>query len=363
MKKWVLFMILLAAALFGSVGYYNFVVISGKIEAFKNRPEPNFPVTTIITRHQDWQPSINAIGFIEPNQGVMLATEAAGRISKINFINGTAVSQGDALIELNSKVEQANLKAAQVRVPAAKADYQRMQRLYKNNSVSKADLDTADANYQKLLAEIESLKATIDRRQIRAPFSGLIGIREVNLGQYVNVGTNVVQLEDISTMKLRFTVPQTELSKISVGTPIMVQVEAFKNEIFSGQIAAIEPAVFAQSGLIQVQAAIPNQQQKLRSGMFAKVAIMLPKLENQIVLPQTAINFTLYGTSVFTVDSDSRVEEINVKVLEREGNHAHVTGIDAGVTVVTSGQIRLSNGALVKEVEDKALTATEMPKL
>lgn len=372
MKKWILVMLTIALVTLGSVIGFN-LLVKGKIaDAIANLPEAEFPVTALTVSPQSWQPTIDAIGFVEPHQGVTIANEAAGVVTQIAFENGTKVSKDQLLIALDTQVEKANLQSKLVQLPAAEADYKRLSRLYAQKSVSKQDLDNAEAKYLALKSDIDSLEATIGRREIRAPFDGLVGIRNINLGEYLQVGSEIVRLEDISTMKIRFTIPQTQLPRIAVGQKIHVFVDAYPDEPFEGEIAAIEPAVFYQSGLIQVQARIPNDHAKLRSGMFARVNVLLPTLENQFVLPQTAINFTLYGNSVYLVEEKtengetlSRVHQMNVNVLERSGNDALVSGaIKAGDMVVTSGQIRLSNNSKVKVVEDKALTESDaMPRL
>lgn len=372
MKKWTLSMLAIAVLAFGSVIGFNLMVKNKIAEAIANMPEAEFPVTAMTLDVQKWQPTIDAIGFVEPHQGVTISNELAGRVTSINFENGSRVEKGQLLAELDAKVERANLKSKMVQLPAAEADFKRLSKLYAQKSVSKQDLDNSESKYLALQADIESLKATIERREISAPFSGLVGIRNINLGEYLQPGTDIVRLEDISTMKIRFTIPQTQLPRIAVGQKIHVFVDSYPEQPFEGEIAAIEPAVFYQSGLIQVQARIPNDNAKLRSGMFARVSILLPELDNQFVLPQTAINFTLYGNSIYLIKEVeengkklARVEQINLTVLERNGNNALVSGaLKAGDRIVTSGQIRLSNNSKVTVVEDQALTHSDtMPKL
>jgi len=269
---------------------------------------------------------------------------------------------------LDSEVEKANLKSAEAKLPAAEAKYKRYQGLYTKGSISKEAYDEAEANYFSLKADIESLKAAIDRREIKAPFDGVVGIRNVYLGQYLQAGTDIVRLEDTSVMRLRFTVPQTDISRISMGQDVDIFVDAYPDKAFKGSISAIEPAVNIQSGLIQVQADIPNSDGQLRSGMFARANIILPKLENQVTLPQTAITFTLYGDNVYIVkeeNGEKRVIQQVVKVGERTQDIAHILeGVNPGDVVVTSGQVRLSNQAKVRVVESDATTPpAETPML
>ena len=368
MKKWMAIMLLIAIALFGSVIGFNLFKQKMIAQYMANRPEPEFPVTAMVTKAQDWVPTIEAIGFIEPNQGVTLSTELAGTIDAITFESGKPVKADQLLLSLDSTVERANLRASQAKLPAAKAKFDRFQNLYKTSSISKEQLDEAEAAYRSLEADIESLKATIARREVRAPFSGVVGLRNVFLGQYLQPGTDIVRLEDTSVMRLRFTVPQTDISKIKLGQTIKINVDAYPQTQFDGHITAIEPAVNYQSGLIQVQADIPNNDGQLRSGMFARASIILPTVKDQIVIPQSAISFTLYGQNVYVLkegeETDKegnkvkvlRAKQVVVKAGERRGNDVHVlSGIQAGDQIVLSGQVRLSNDTKVHVVENDAL--------
>ena len=359
MKKWMAIMLLIALALFGSVIGFNMFKQKKIAEFMANRPEPEFPVTAMVTKAQDWVPTIEAIGFIEPNQGVTLSSELAGTIDKISFESGAQVKADQLLLSLDSSVEKANLNSSQARLPAARAKFQRYQNLYQKNSISRDQLDDAEASYRSLEADIESLKGTISRREVRAPFGGVVGLRNVFLGQYLEPGTEIVRLEDTSVMRLRFTVPQTDISKISLGQTIKINVDAYPQTQFDGQITAIEPAVNYQSGLIQVQANIQNNGGQLRSGMFARASIILPTVKDQIVIPQSAISFTLYGENVYVIheaDGVKRAKQVVVKAGERRGNDVHVlSGIKAGDQIVLSGQVRLSNDTKVHVVDNDAL--------
>ncbi|MDG3086793.1 efflux RND transporter periplasmic adaptor subunit [Vibrio hannami] len=370
MKKvgWMLGALIVAGGLFGTVIYSKITGFQQMKEAMANRPEPEFPVTTVKVDTVNWIPTIQAIGFIEPNQGVTLTSESNGVIKKIEFQSGETVSKGKKLVILDTEVEKANLESAKARFPAAQAKYKRYEGLYKKGSVSKESFDSAEADYFSLRADIQALEAAIDRREISAPFDGIVGIRNVFLGQYLQPGTEIVRLEDTSVMRLRFTIPQTDISKIYLGQEVDIAVESYPEETFKGSISAVEPAVDHQTGLVQVQADIPNNGGKLRSGMFARAEVILPTIHDQVVLPQTAITYTLYGDNVYVaseVDGALRVQQQVVKVGERKEDIAHILeGVKAGDVIVTSGQIRLRNGAKVKVVESDALnTPDETPML
>lgn len=364
MKKWMIIMLLIALLLFGSVIGFNFYKFAQMGKAMASKPAPVFPVTLLTVKGSDWSPTLEAIGFIEPNQGVDISTQVAGTVDKIAFESGESVSKDRLLLSLNTDVERANLKSAQGKLPAARANYERMRSLYGKGGVSKGDLDNAQAEYLALQGQIESLQATINRMTIRAPFGGQVGLRNVFLGQYLKAGDSIVRLEDTSVMKLRFTVAQTELSNIRIGQPLDILVDAYPQRPFQGTITAMEPAVKQLSGVVEVQAALPNTDGLLRSGMYARVKVRLPVMKAQIVIPQTAINFTLYGQTVYVVDDakDAKgqparmARQVVVNVGEREEELAHVlTGLKDGDVIVTSGQIRLSNGSQVTEVEDSTL--------
>ena len=365
MKKWIASAILLAILVFGSVIGFN-MFKSMKIKEFlANRPIPEFPVTSTSVKLDEWTPHLRAIGFIEPIQGVTIANEAPGKIVKINFESGQNLKAGDLLLSLDSAVEKANLKASQGRISAVASNYKRMASLFKKGSVSQGKVDDAEAELLTLQGQIESYQATISRREIRAPFDGIAGLRNVYMGEYLKTGTEVVRLEDVSRMRIRFTVAQNDLNKIHIGQAMNIFVDAEPDTAFTGTISAIEPAVNFQSGVIQVQADIPNTAQKLRSGMFAKANIILPTLQKQIIISETAINYTLYGETVYLLKEQQgkdgktflQAEQQIVTLGKNKDGAVHVLeGLSEGDVIVTSGQVRLSNGAHVKIIESDILS-------
>ncbi len=369
MKKWFVVMLFISLALFGTVIGFNLFKEQKIAEYLANQPVPVFPVTSTELLNKKWTPTIEAIGFIEPKQGVTLKTQSNGVIDKISFESGQEVKLGDTLITLDSKVERATLAGTQARLPAAKSKFKRYKDLYKKGSLSKEALDEAEANFLSLTADVASLEASIERRSIDAPFAGVVGLRNVFLGQYLQPGDEITRLEDVATMRLRFTVPQRDIAKIKLGQKIDIKVDSYPDSPFSGSITAIEPAVNFQSGLVQVQADIPNNHGQLRSGMFARASVILPPKEAQIVVPQIAITYTLYGDTVYVIKKDEkgdlRAYQRVVKSGNRQEDMVHILdGLSANEVIVTSGQIRLSNGAKIKVVENTALNSpATTPKL
>ena len=379
MKKWTLSMLLLVVLIFGSVIGFNLFKQKMMGEYFANMPVPSYPVTTVEITPQDWTPRIAAIGFIEPIQGINISNESSGIVRALHFESGQKVKAGDVLVELDAEVEKANLRSAEANLPAMQANLTRIRQLFSRGAIPQSQIDDAQASYQALLGQVDSLKATIARRTIRAPFAGVMGIRNAFLGQYLNAGAEIASLEDSSQFRIRFTIPQTRIADIALGQKLNIFVDAYPTTPFIGEITAIEPQVNMDSGVVQVQASIPNQDDKLRSGMFAKLDVELPTQTDQILVPQQAINFTLYGQTVYVVEEQPAADDKKntddkpvlvakqrvIEVAEREDDYARVVkGLKAGDVIVTSGQVRLSNGSHVKPVEDDALdTPASAPQL
>lgn len=373
MKKWYTIMICIVIALFGSVIGFNIFKSQMIAKFMSNRPEPVYPVTAITIKPQTWHPIIEAIGFIKPMQGVDVSNEQGGIISKINFSSGQKVNKHDLLVEMDTSVEQANLMSAEAKMSAVKAKMDRTVELYKHNTISHQTLDSAKADYYDLVGQINSLKASIQRRLVTAPFDGIVGIRDVHVGQYLPAGSQIVRLENSEVMHIQFTVTQKDLPKIRPGLPVDIKVDAYPDHSFQGKIKAIEPVVNSDSGVIDVQASIPNNEGLLRSGMYAQVKIRIPEQENQIVIPLHSINFQLYGQSVYVlkpVTNNNKllyytVQQISIRIAEyHEGIALVAAGLEINKQIVTSGQVRLHNGSHVKIVENNELTAPEkIPQL
>ncbi|MEH6471519.1 MAG: efflux RND transporter periplasmic adaptor subunit [Halopseudomonas sp.] len=369
MKKWIAAMMLLALVLFGSVIGFDLFKKQKIAEFMANRPIPKLPVEVVEVQMREWQPHIDAIGLIEPSQGVTLSTSVSGLVSAIHFTSGQKVKRGQLLVELDSAVEQANLVAAESRLPAVKSSFERNQQLYQRRSVSKKTLDDAQAEYHALMAEIESLRAVIARRQISAPFDGVTGLREVHLGVYLQPGDEITRLQSLKSMLIRFIVPQKNLSQLTIGMEVKIHTDAYPEHPFDGQISAIDSAVSRDSGVLHVQAKIPNSDELLRAGMYSSVEIMQPQIAEALVIPTRSIHFSLYGEQVYVLVEKGQgeqrvlsVEQRSIDVAERQGPWSRIaSGLSADEQVVTSGQVRLRNGAHVKLVDDGVIPAEQQP--
>lgn len=379
-KRFVLKLVLFIALLvIAAVIGLQFFKAYKKAEFLSHMPEPVNPVTVMDVQTRQWTPAIEATGIVRPNQGAMLSSQSAGTVKAILVSAGQQVNAGDLLIELDSEVEKANLASLQAQLPAAQANFQRFSTLLNSKSVSKSDFDKAQSSYKTLQANIAAAKASLARRQIYAPFSGTVGIIQVNVGEYVTIGKPMVRVEDISKSKIDFSLGQNELQNLHIGQKVTVTTDAFTGETFEAKISAIEPAINANSGLVQLQASVENTRGKLLSGMFARLRVALNTEHDQVVLPKVAITYNMYGETVYRLtalsDEDKaklqgrqdldkiyRVELVTVHTIDRYGIYAHIKSgaLKFGDKIVTGGQQRLSNGGLVV-VSDQSGAGTEQP--
>ena len=318
---------------------------------------PAIDVAAAPAQEVDWQEKISSIGVAEALQGVDISGSESGNVVEILFDSGTKVKAGQPLVKLDTSKEDADLKATLAQIPAAKTDLDRKQKLLKSGAVGQSDVDDAQSKYDTLVAESGSLKATIARRSLKAPFGGVLGIRKVNLGQYLQPGDQVANLQDLSVMRMRFLVAQKDFGKIKIGQPIEARFDAYPDDVFKGKISTIEPSVKYQSGIIPVQADVPNSEEKLLPGMYASLDVLLPGHAKKVVVPAGAITFNLYGESVYVVDQAAgTVQQVTVLTGATRGNLVIVEkGLKAGDLVVVAGQLKLSNGSKVKVVEGQTL--------
>jgi len=361
MKRGVVVVSGVAVALAGLFGFAMFK--ERAVGAYlKNRPEPVVSVDVVRVEGRSWSRAIPATGRLEAVNGVDVAAEVAGRVVSIGFTSGQTVAAGASLARLDTDVERAQLQSARAQVRLNKLTAERYRSLRRTDAASQAKLDEAEANLSMAEAEVSRLERTIEKKDIKAPFAGVLGINRLDIGQYVTAGTLVTTLQDLSAMLMDFSVSQRYLPQISVGQPVEISVDAYPDRTFRGRLSAIEPKVDQASGLIAVQAAFPNADGLLRPGMYAKVRVVLPVEENRLVVPQTAVSYSLYGDFVYVVRPDdkgeARATQVVVKVIDRHDNLAQIEGgVKAGEDIVSSGAVRLSNGSKVKVVEKTVLRA------
>ncbi|HET7537740.1 MAG TPA: efflux RND transporter periplasmic adaptor subunit [Candidatus Didemnitutus sp.] len=332
---------------------------------------PPSAVATTEAKATPWSPSLRSIGTLAPVEGVTLSADAEGAVVKIYAENGAAVKAGDPLIELDSSVEAAQLAAADARTELARVNLERTRELLSRNAISKSELDTSDAVYKQAVADAGALKALIEKKTVRAPFSGRVGIRQVNLGQYISKGRALLPLQKLDPIYVNFSVPQRQLPELSIGRKVNITIDAFAGKTFEGTISAINSEVDAATRNISVQATMANPDEQLRSGMFAQVEVELPSGSEKIALPATAINYAPYGNSVFVVEKmkgqDGKeylgVRQQFVKLGDTRGDLVAVEeGVKPGEQIVTAGVFKLRNGMHVEVNNNYQPSSNPAPK-
>lgn len=333
-------------------------------KAFQAAGPPPESVNTAIVGEQTWEATLSSVASVVSAKGVSVSADAAGIVTKLHFDSGATVRQGQVLVELDTSVERAQLASIRARRDLAQADLSRSQRLASSGVIAQAEVETNDASFKSLTAEGAALNAQIAKKTIRAPFSGKLGIREVNLGQYLAPGTTVASLETSESIFVDFTLPQRELGRVAVGMRVRASLEAGGAELAEGTVSAIDPAVDAVTRNIKLRASLPNLDDHLRPGMFVRVSVALPEQHKVIAVPLTAVVHASYGDSVFFTEMKPVGEakkmtkvarQAFVKLGETRGDFVAVLdGLKPGQEIVTAGAFKLRNG-IPLSVSDKVL--------
>lgn len=337
------------------LGFVKYRQIHTAIAMGASFAPPPTAVTTIIAKRETWPSTLQVIGTAAAIQGVTVSADLPGTVDKINFESGKAVKAGDILVQLDTRQERAQLAAAESDRDLARINYGREQQLVKEGVVPKTEFDNAFAQQKSTEARVGEIQATIDRKIIRAPFSGILGIRQVNLGQYLAAGQAIVPLQSLNPIYVNFGVPQQEAPRVQVGRTIEVSSDELRGIHFNGRVTAVDSVVDQTTRNIQVQATVPNPSDRLRPGMYVQVAVGVGAPRDVITLPASAINYAPYGDSVYVVSTDKdaqgnrTVRQQFVKVDGSRGDQvAVVSGLNPGDEVVSSGVFKLRNGAPVQ---------------
>jgi len=357
MAKRMILMVALMAAFIAGLGFIKFKQFQAMAEQFAAMQPPPDAVTTIVATQEEWPNSINAIGTVAAVQGVTVSADLPGVVDRIAFDSGKTVEKGEVLVQLDTRQEQAQLAGAESALELARLTHERMQGLVKQDAVSRAEYDTAAATYKQAEARIGEIRATIERKTIRAPFSGVLGIRQVNLGQYLTGGDPVVPLQSLNPIYVNFAVPQQDTADMQIGRTVHIAVGELGNGAFTGRVSAVDSVVDQTTRNVQVQATLANPGAKLHPGMFVQAQVMLGAAKNVIALPASAINYAPYGDSVFVVSdlknpdghSYRGVRQQVVKLGAARGDQVAVlSGVKAGEEIVTSGVFKLRNGVPIQ---------------
>jgi len=330
-------------------------VQAGMAQNASFQPPPE-AVTTVRATLDRWPASVDAIGTVEAVHGVTVAADLPGLVSRIEFDSGRKVRAGDVLVRLDTRQEQAQLASAEAQRSLATVTFERMKGLREKGIASQAEYDTAAAQHKQAVAQTGQTRASIGRKTIRAPFSGVLGIRQVNLGQYLNPGDPIVALQSLDPIYVNFDVPQQQLGELQIGAEVRVTAQGIEKSAAPGTITAVNSVVDEGTRNVQVQATLANPDEKLRPGMFVQVQVVMGAGAPVVALPASAINYAPYGNSVFIVGQMkgpdgkpySGVRQQFVKLGSSRGDQiAVLSGVKAGEEVVTSGVFKLRSGAAV----------------
>ncbi len=375
MIKRMVIMLLAVGAVLG--GVYGFQILKTKLIAKALADYAAAPQTVSATQaqFQDWQPLQRAVGTLRATQGVDIAPEQPGIIETLPFLSGQDVAAGTLLMTM--RLNDANSRLAQLQAMQELADitYQRDLRQFREKIVSQATVDADLANLKSARAQVEAQKALIETKSIRAPFAGRLGIRQVDVGQYLNPGTPIVTLQALDPIYLDFFLPQQTLSRLAVGEVLRARVDVLPDQVFPGKITAINAKVEIGSRNVQIRATLANTGLKLLPGMYATLEIETDKPQRLLTLPQSAIAFNAYGSTVFVLEDAGKDDKGKPKLVaqqtfvttgpSRGDQIAVLSGIKEGQTVVTAGQIKLRNGTAVvvdNSVQPSASPAPVLPK-
>ena len=348
-KRMVLVLLLLGLLLGGIFGWKFYQ--ARQAAALASLPPPPATVAAAEVQLETWRPWLSAIGSLVANQGILVTSEVAGKVSEIRFESGQRVAAGELLLQLDDSVDQAELDGIIAERRLAELQFKRRKELVEKKSISRSDYDEAQLRLENATAQLATRRALIEKKRITAPFAGWLGIRRVDLGDYLAPGSAIVPLESLEPIFVDFTLPERFLSRIAPGQLVEVEVQAWPGEIFEGRISAINPGIDPGTRNVQIRATLQNPEERLRPGMFAEVRTLLPVRSGVLTLPQTTITYNPYGDAVFVIegqDGGLQVQRRQVTTGEvRAGRVEIVAGLTEGERVVSAGQVKLRNGQAV----------------
>ena len=346
--------------------------IRALIQAGASAPVPSETISATEVKEETWEALLPAIGSVTAVQGVELRAELAGTVREIAFTSGGTASKGQVLLRLDTSTEEAQLRAAKAQAELARLNLARARDLKAQGVIAQADFDASEAAANQTVGAVDAIEATIAKKIVRAPFSGRLGIRSVNLGQYVHDGDAIVSLHSLDPVYVDFNVTEQQLAQVQRAMEVRVTTDATPGRVFAGKVTALNPEVDASTRNIKIQATVANPGGELRPGMFARVTLVLPETQPILVIPSTAVLHAPYGDSVFVVadvkDEKSgrtvkQVQMTTVRLGETRGDFVAVTtGLKVGQTIASSGVFKLRNGAAVAIDNSLAPEAQAAPR-
>jgi membrane fusion protein (multidrug efflux system) len=379
-----LLVLLLLAGLAGGLSYFQFVVKPAMVRGFiANAPQPVQTVAVVEAKTESWVPRLPAIGTFRAVAGIDIAPEVSGVVTAIHFESGQDVNKGDSLVNIDDSVEQADLTANIAALKNDELALQRQLELAKTLSTAKSSVDQAQATRDSAAATVEHSRALIAQKSLVAPFSGRVGLRKIDVGQYVSPGTSIATLQQLDPIFVDFPLPEQNFGALRMGQEVDVVVDAYPDLTFSGTVSSIDARVDPNTRNVLVRAQLPNKEQMLRPGMFANVDVLSGAAQKVVTLPRTAVTYSLYGDSVFVVkpapatpgtpgeahaaaaaqDQPQIVDRRFVRTGDTRGDRIAITeGVAAGDQVVSEGQIKLLPNARVKIDNSAALPPPPTPR-
>ncbi|MGN6552980.1 MAG: efflux RND transporter periplasmic adaptor subunit [Verrucomicrobiota bacterium] len=370
MKRKIVVSVIAVVVIFGGLAGIKTLQIQTLIAAGKAFTPPAETISSAVSRQEKWQETLDAIGSITAVQGVTVTPELAGSVSEIAFESGAIVKKGDLLVRLDTSSEEAQLRAIEAQANLARLNAERNRTLLADHTVSQAELDTSEATLKQAQANADTIRAAIEKKTIRAPFAGKLGIRQVNLGEYVDTGKAIVSLQSLAPVYADFSLPQQELAQLKPGMPVLVTSDTYANQTFEGTLTAINPDLDPVTRSVRLQATLENTNQLLRPGMFARVQVLLPIQKDVIIIPATSVLSAPFGDSVYLIEPSTNAPGTNLVVRQQfvrtgqaRGDFVAVeSGLKPGVKIVSSGVFKLRNGMSVLENNETTPKAHEAPR-
>ena len=359
MTKRMLIMVVAVGIVLGGLVGFNWFKGYMMQKYMGSQQQPAATVSAMKADYQQWQPQLSAVGTLRAVRGVDVTTEVAGLVRSLEFKSGDEVKAGQVLVQLNADSDIAQLHSLEAAADLANTVYERDKHQLAAEVISKAQVDTDAADLKSKRAQVAQQAALVEKKTIRAPFAGKLGISTVNPGQYLNAGDKIVTLQTIDPIFIDFNLPQQQLPLMGIGQKVTLTTDAYKGVTFEGRVNAINPKVDTNTRNVQIEATIPNAKRQLLPGMFANVKVASGDEQRYLTLPQTAITYNPYGSTVFVVKASDKKDDKGNEVLTaqqvfvtagptRGDQVAILKGVEPGAQVVTSGQVKLKNGMPVK---------------
>ncbi|MBI5388651.1 MAG: efflux RND transporter periplasmic adaptor subunit [Verrucomicrobia bacterium] len=359
MKLKIVFAVVIVLLVLGALAGVKTLQIRKLIDAGKSFAPPPETISATVAREENWQGTLTAIGSITAVQGVTVTPDIPGTVREIAFESGAVVAKDALLVRLDTSSEEAQLRATEAQVEWFRISAERARKLRADNTVSQAELDSAEAALKQQLGNADTIRATIAKKTIRAPFAGRLGLRLVNLGQYLDTGKPIVSLQSLQPVYAEFSLPQQDLARLSTGMPVRVTTDAYPDKKFEGVLTAMNPDLDQGTRSVRLQATFTNPEQLLRPGMFARVEVLLPEEQKVLVVPATAVLSAPYGDSVYVIESKPAdtngpagllVRQQFVRTGRARGDFLSVvSGLKPGDRIVSAGLFKLRNNMPVVE--------------